>query len=55
MALGYLPVDLMVNETSLLLIVQVDPDLTFRFGGGKGFAERGLICGEKMFCRDIVY
>ena len=54
MALGDLLVDIMVNATSFLLVVQVKPDLTVGVGGIKGFAERGWTWGEKMFGRYIV-
>ena len=47
-------VNLMVDETLFLLVVQVDPDLTVGVGGFKGFADIGSIWGYKMFSRDIV-
>ena len=47
-------VNLMVDETLFLLVVQFDPDLTVGVGGVKGFTERGWTRGHKMFSRDIV-
>ena len=38
MALGDLLVDLMVDETSFLVVVQFEPDLAVRVGGVKEFA-----------------
>ena len=40
-ALGYLLVGLMVDETSFLLVVRFYPDLSVGVGGIKGFAESG--------------
>ena len=54
MALGYLLVDLMVDETSSLLVVLFYPYLTVRVGGIKGFSERGCTWEDNMFCRYIV-
>ena len=54
MALGDLLLDFMVNETSFLLVVQVDPDLTVGVGDVKVFVEREFTWGDKMFSRDIV-
>ena len=54
MALVDLLVDLMVDETSFILIVKVEPDLMFGVGGIKGFSERGWTWGDNMFGRYIV-
>ena len=54
MALRNIPVDLVVYETSFLLVVRVDPDLTVRVVGVKEFSERGWTRGKKMFVRYIV-
>ena len=54
MALGDLIVHLIVDETSFILVVRVNPDFTVGFGGIKVFAERGWTWGEKIFSRDIV-
>ena len=54
MALGDILVDLMVDETSFLLVARVWIYLTVGVGGVKGFAERGWTCGDKMFGRYIV-
>ena len=53
MALGDILVDLMFYETSFLLVVPVDPELTVGVGGVKGFEERGWTWEEKIFSRDI--
>ena len=49
MSLGDPLVDLMVYETSFLLVVRVYLDLTVGVRGIKGFAERGWTLVEKMF------
>ena len=54
MDLGDLLVDLMVYETSFILVVRAKTDLLVRVGGVKGFSERGWTWGEKMLGRDIV-
>ena len=53
MDLGDLIVDLMVDETSFLLVVRVHPYLTVGVGGVKGFEERWWKWGEKMFGRNV--
>ena len=54
MALGDPLVDLMVYETSFILVVQVYLDLTVMVRRIKGFAERGWTWLDKMFGRYIV-
>ena len=54
MAPRYLLVDFLVDDTSFLLVVRVDPDLAVGVVEDKGFVERRWTWGEKMFGRDIV-
>ena len=53
MDLGDLIVDLMVDDTSFLLVVRVHLYLTVGVVEVKGFEERGWKWGEKMFGRNI--
>ena len=54
MALGYLIVDLIVNDTSSFLVVLVDTDLSVRVRDIKVFAERVWTWGEKIIGRYLV-
>ena len=54
MALGDILLHLMVDETSFILVIRVEPYLTVGVGGFNRFVDRGWTWGENVFSRDIV-